>query len=102
MSLKLFQKMFLLSRAVKNASFRLRYKTTQLSMLSHLDYGIGREQTCNMQKLVQLESLLTTHRKENMVRNSFNVLETVQILASEARRTEKVVNIEISSCRVSV
>ena len=83
-------------------SFGLRYRT---------------EQACNMQKLEQLESLLTTHRKEKMVRNSFNleqVLKTAQRLAlAEERddivtdlllafRTEEVVSIGIPSCRVSV
>ena len=70
-----------------------------------------------MQKLKQLESLLTTQRKEKMIRQSFSleqVLKTAQRLAlAEERddivtdlllafRTEEVVSIRFPSCKVSI
>src|SRR6266496_742743 len=108
--------MFLLSRTIKNASFSLRYKATQLS------YGISfglryRSELCNKQKLEQLESLLTTPRKEKMVRQSFSlekVIKTAQRLTLAEERddivtdlllafsTEGVVSIGIPSCKVSI
>ena len=94
----------------------MRYKTVQIShgILFGLQY---RSELCNKQKLDQLVSLLTTPRKEKMVRQSFSleqVLKTAQRLALAEERddivtdlllafsTEGVVSIGIPSCKVSI
>ena len=94
----------------------MRYKATQLS--HGISFGLRyRSELCNKQKLEQLESLLTTPRKENMVRKSFSleqVLKTAQRLALAEERDdvvtdllsafpiEGVVSIGIPSCKVSI
>ena len=109
--------MFLLSRTIKNASFSLRYKAIQLShgILFGLRYRT--EQAFNMQKIEQLESLLTTQRKEKILRQSFSLEHALKIaqrlaLAEEradivtdllsAFQTEEVVSIRFPSCKVSI
>ncbi|CAI2178827.1 15574_t:CDS:2 [Funneliformis geosporum] len=107
--------MFLHSRTIKNASFSLRFKATQLS--HGISFGLRyRSELCNKQKLEQLESLLMTPRKEKMVRQSFNleqVLKTAQRLALVEKRddivtdlllafSEGTISIGIPSCKLEV
>ncbi|CAG8605404.1 16365_t:CDS:2 [Funneliformis mosseae] len=87
--------MFLLSRTIKNASFSLRYKATQLS--HSISSGLRhRSELYNKQRLEQLETLLTTPRKEKMVRQSFRleqVLKTAQKLALAEERDDIVTDL---------
>lgn len=107
--------MFLLSRTIKNASFSLRYKATQLS--HGIPFGLRyRSELCDKQKLEQLGLLIETPRKEKTIRQSFDleqVLKTARKLAESGEKddivkdllsafsTEGVVSIGIPSCKVS-
>ncbi|CAG8793325.1 1065_t:CDS:2, partial [Dentiscutata erythropus] len=93
--------MFILSRAIKNASFKLLNKTARISHPFGVRYRT--EQTSNALKIKQLENLLSTQRKEKMVRQTFNfetVLQIAQRLTLAGKNNDIVTEL-ISAFRIN-
>ncbi|KAF0506080.1 hypothetical protein F8M41_019200 [Gigaspora margarita] len=101
--IKIFFKMFILFRAIKSASFKLLYKTAQISHGIPFGVRYRTEQTFNVRKIKQLETLLATQRKEKMIRQTFNfepVLQIAQRLAL-AGKNDDIVTELISAFRTN-
>ncbi|CAG8515027.1 2063_t:CDS:2 [Racocetra fulgida] len=95
--------MFILSRAIKNASLKLLYKTSQNSYGISFGVRYRTEQTFNMRKIKQLVSLLGTQRKEKTFRQTFNFDPVLQIAhrLALAGKNDDIVTELISAFRIS-